>query len=104
MLLGKDLIESKIASQSFSSPDAIADEIGKALNLRVTLIAQNGTVIGDSDLSVDGLKQVENHGDRPEVQDAIKKGIGVSKRYSYTIKKYMLYMAVPFGKKENAAR
>jgi len=102
LILGKDLVESKIAGQSFSSPDAIADKMGKKLDLRVTIISYDGKVIGDSDLTLDEIRKVENHGDRPEVQGAIKNGLGVSKRYSYTIKKYMLYAAVPFGEKESA--
>ncbi len=102
LVLGKDLVEAKIAIQNFSSPDTIADEMGKALDLRVTIIANDGQVIGDSDLNADEIRKVENHSDRPEVQDALKNGFGVSRRYSYTIKKYMLYMAVPFGTKEKA--
>lgn len=38
---------------------------------------------------------MENHRNRPEVKDAISKGIGQSKRYSDTIRKDMLYVAVP---------
>jgi len=97
LLLGKDFVENKIVGQEFSSPDAIADDIGKALGLRVTIISYDGTVVGDSDLSSDQLAKVANHRDRPEVQDAIQKDFGVSKHYSYTTKQYMIYMAVPFG-------
>jgi two-component system, OmpR family, phosphate regulon sensor histidine kinase PhoR len=38
---------------------------------------------------------MENHSNRPEVKDAISKGIGQSTRYSNTINKDMVYVAVP---------
>jgi two-component system, OmpR family, phosphate regulon sensor histidine kinase PhoR len=38
---------------------------------------------------------MENHSNRPEVKDAISKGIGQSTRYSSTINKDMVYVAVP---------
>ncbi|MCM8789779.1 MAG: cell wall metabolism sensor histidine kinase WalK, partial [Candidatus Omnitrophica bacterium] len=83
-------------------PDALADRIGRQQELRVTIIDKSGKVIGDSDLDAFEITRVENHIDRPEIQDAIIKGLGISKRYSYTIKKYLLYMAVPFGEDNSA--
>lgn len=101
LLSGRDFIESQISAQGMLfDADTIADNIGKQQELRVTIIARDGTVIGDTDLSVPEIKKVENHLDRPEIQEAISKGFGISKRYSYTIKKYLLYMALPFGKEK----
>ncbi len=71
--------------------------IGQALNLRATIIALDGKVLGDSDLNADRLLTVENHADRPEIKEALSGGIGQSRRFSYTVKKEMLYLAVPFG-------
>src|SRR3989338_1802151 len=103
LLSGRDFIESQISSQSMlSDTDALADKIGKQQNLSVTIIARDGTVIGDSDLSMPEIKKVENNIDRQEIQEAISKGFGISKRYSNTINKYLLYMAFPFGKEKQA--
>jgi two-component system phosphate regulon sensor histidine kinase PhoR len=103
LLSGRDLIESQIGSQGMlSDADALADKIGKQQELRVTIIDRNGVVLGDSDLNTSQIAEVENHLDRPEIQQAISKGLGISKRYSYTIKKYLIYMAVPFGKEKTA--
>ena len=80
--------------------DAVADKIGSDLDLRVTIIGLDGTVFGDSDFEGDKLQKVENHLYRPEVQQALKTGIGESKRFSTTIKKDLLYIASVFTKND----
>ncbi len=104
ILIGRDLVESYLGNKNiFFDADALADKIGKQLELRVTIIDKDGVVLGDSDLSASQIAKVENHLDRPEIQQAISKGMGISKRYSYTIKKYSLYIAVPFSKEKSVA-
>jgi hypothetical protein len=66
--------------------------------VRATIIDPEGVVIGDSDVGKEGLSKLENHITRAEVQDAIKKGFGQSKRFSTSIRRHMLYMAMPLGK------
>ena len=78
--------------------DKIADKIGKNLELRVTIINLNGTVLGDSELDGDELIGVENHLYRPEVQQALRSKTGESRRFSTTVKKDMLYIATVYGK------
>ena len=80
--------------------DGIADKVGQDLDLRVTIIGLDGTVYGDSELEGEALRKVENHLYRPEVQQAIKSGIGESRRFSTTIKEDFLYMASVFNKKD----
>lgn len=103
ILLGRDFIESQLKDQDqVSQIDALADRIGKQLGLRVTIISTDGTVLGDSDLDIEEIAKVENQLDRPEIQEAINKGIGLSKRYSYTLKRPLLHMAVQYGKDNRA--
>jgi two-component system phosphate regulon sensor histidine kinase PhoR len=64
------------------------------MNARITLIAADGRVVGDSDLDGQALADVENHLQRPEVQDAAARGVGTSTRYSTTVRIDMLYTAV----------
>jgi len=99
LILAKDFIETYADTNLalINKADDFADRIGEELGLRVTIITPNGTVIGDTELDKKGLESVENHSDRPEIQEALKNSFGTSKRYSYTLKKYMLYMAVPLG-------
>lgn len=62
-------------------------------NLRLTLIAEDGTVLFESDLPVSELQSVDNHLMRPEVQEALKHGIGSESRFNDTMKLDMLYFA-----------
>jgi two-component system, OmpR family, phosphate regulon sensor histidine kinase PhoR len=75
--------------------DAEADALGALINARVTFVGPDGTVYGDSQLSADELKTLENHAGRPEIQQARQSGFGVARRYSTTLSTEMLYVAVP---------
>jgi two-component system phosphate regulon sensor histidine kinase PhoR len=75
--------------------DAEADALSRVLSARVTFVASDGTVIGDSELDGEALQTIENHGDRPEIRQALQTGLGVARRYSTTITADMLYVAVP---------
>ncbi len=98
LTLGRDLVESHLKDrEGLADADGLADDMGKVLGLRVTIIARDGKVLGDSELNAERLRTVENHADRPEVLAALKQGFGESRRFSYTIKKYLLYAAIPFG-------
>jgi len=73
-------------------------EIAKQLNLRVTLIDQAGRVISDSQADA---KQMENHFDRPEIQQAKAVGRGKASRFSVTLQESMLYVALPIKEKDD---
>jgi two-component system, OmpR family, phosphate regulon sensor histidine kinase PhoR len=73
--------------------DDVVDELAEMLNVRVTLIAMDGRVLGDSELDGIALESVENHADRPEVLEAKRVGIGKSVRQSATVQKNFMYVA-----------
>ena len=75
-----------------SDADQMAKKLGRQTSARVTLIATDGTVLGDSE---EDPAKMENHYDRPEIQDAYAGKIGESARYSTTLKEGMTYVAVP---------
>ena len=75
--------------------DAEADALAPLVSARVTFVARDGTVVGDSDLDGEALSAVENHGARPEIVQAAQQGVGVARRYSTTLSADMLYAAVP---------
>ncbi|NJD90267.1 MAG: HAMP domain-containing protein [Geobacter sp.] len=79
------------------SAPLLAMEAGRSSAARVTIIDHQGRVIGDSEIPVDKLAEVENHLDRPEVRQALATGRGESIRYSATIRTDMLYVAVPLA-------
>lgn len=57
---------------------------------RITIIAPDGTVLGDSGAD---LASLENHAARPEVKNALKFGKGTSIRHSDTLGIDMMYVA-----------
>ena len=71
----------------------LATEYSDASSLRVTLIAANGTVIGESYLPNKPLSQMDNHIERPEVLAAQEFGEGFATRYSNTLKTEFIYFA-----------
>lgn len=60
-------------------------------NMRLTLIDEDGTVTFDSRANI---SKMENHGDRPEVLEAVLNGEGKSIRHSETFSKNTFYFAV----------
>ncbi len=66
--------------------------LGEKTGVRITVLDQDGRALGDSKKSP---RQWENYSDKPEVKEAIQNRIGENKRYSGTIQKQMLYVAVP---------
>lgn len=75
--------------------DPFCDRIGSIIGHRLTVIDKSGLVLGDSDTSAISM---ENHGDRPEVVAALKGDTGLSSRFSHTLNKEMLYVALPVVK------
>jgi len=96
------LAEARLASDAIAEPlaqgapietlDEIAHRWGRLLEARVTLIAADGMVLGDSH---EDRTRMENHLQRPEVQQALAEGWGLSTRFSDTLGYEMMYMAVP---------
>ncbi|MBF0371311.1 MAG: HAMP domain-containing protein [Magnetococcales bacterium] len=90
------LLKESGAPATIKALDPLADRLGQATSARITLIAADGTVLGDSQLDQEEIQHVENHGYRPEVVMAQRLGQGRSKRYSSTLDTHMLYVAVPY--------
>ncbi|HIJ88510.1 MAG TPA: HAMP domain-containing protein [Desulfuromonadales bacterium] len=86
-----------VSDKQVSPPQQLAEAIGAVITARVTFIALNGTVVGDSDVGRAQLAQMENHLQRPEVQEALKNGSGSALRYSDTLHTDMLYSAIRYG-------
>ena len=76
------------------SLDALAKKLGEEVEARFTIIARDGTVLGDSE---EDPAIMENHASRPEVIDALSTGRGESTRYSTTLGQRMMYVAVPIS-------
>jgi len=83
-----------LGPDELSNLDALAKKLGAEIETRVTIIALNGTVLGDSE---EDPSAMENHANRPEIVDALATGVGESTRYSTTLGQKMMYVAVPIS-------
>ena len=81
-------------TQFFESVNIDVDEIDLSTDiseLRVTWIDSDGTVLYDNDASATDLN---NHSDRPEIQEAFETGVGESVRRSDTMNENTFYYAI----------
>jgi two-component system phosphate regulon sensor histidine kinase PhoR len=74
---------------------AIADSLAARTVCRVTLIAADGRVLGDSGVPSTRLESVENHAGRPEVRAALTGHVGRDLRRSGTLGIELMYVARP---------
>ena len=77
--------------------DALCKEIGVISATRITVILPSGRVIGDSN---EDPAVMDNHASRPEIVTALEDGVGQSIRYSLTLQKRMMYVAIPLKSKQ----
>jgi two-component system phosphate regulon sensor histidine kinase PhoR len=95
-LLGQARLSAALLAHSgpLNDPDAEADEIGRRIGTRVTFIADDGRVLGDSEVDATALATLENHAAREEVIKARESGEGLAVRRSHTTSIETLYAAV----------
>lgn len=74
--------------------DSLADAAGAALTHRVTLVAPDGRVVGDSEFDEPALGRLENHATRPEVAAALQADSGTALRTSPSAGDEEIYAAV----------
>ncbi len=72
--------------------DRQCKEFGRLAQTRATWILPDGRVVGDSDQDP---AKMENHGSRPEIAEALAGRTGRSVRFSDTIGRTLMYLAIP---------
>jgi diguanylate cyclase (GGDEF)-like protein len=77
-----------------SSLDTLANKVARSGNARITYINKNGTVLGDSWLSLEQVLNSDNHKNRREIITALEKGVGVATRLSKILQAEMIYVAM----------
>ena len=88
-----------ILQQSFADMDTqsqneiqqMVQQIGDRIATRVTLLTRDGVVMADSEF---GFDEMDNHLSRPEIISATQSRVGESSRFSTTLQKPMLYVAL----------
>jgi two-component system, OmpR family, phosphate regulon sensor histidine kinase PhoR len=95
------LIKDRFANAEFlanaASVDSLSKYLGQESLSRITIILPSGVVIGDTD---EDPAKMENHLNRPEIQQALVGQMGTSERYSHTRHEMMLYSALPINSGE----
>ncbi len=91
LTLAKVMAQSLPESEDLSVLDKFCDSFGTVAGARITLMDKDGKVVGESDTDTAGVGSKLN---RPEVQEALRKGEGSSIRFSKTLRIDMLYTAV----------
>jgi two-component system, OmpR family, phosphate regulon sensor histidine kinase PhoR len=89
LALGRDIYDARPAE----NPDAVARRIAAAVGHRVTIIAPDGTVVGESGVPPEMVAHLENHAHRPEVRAARATGTGTAVRQSVSVAEDLLYAA-----------
>jgi len=88
-------IEYFISPLNEMSVDSICKAIGEQSFTRITVILPSGRVVGDSEKAPENM---DNHADRFEVAEALNGNLGISIRYSRTLRQDMMYVAIPLEK------
>jgi two-component system phosphate regulon sensor histidine kinase PhoR len=93
--LMKDLVLPLTPRPSADEMNTLAHRLGSEMRCRVTIVRADGVVLGDSERTNGEVRRMDNHGNRPEIQAALRAGGGESTRHSATLNENMLYVAVP---------
>jgi two-component system phosphate regulon sensor histidine kinase PhoR len=86
-----DILQNDIQAGNQHAIQQKVATLANKLDLRITVIDEQGTVLGDSEKDP---AVMANHADRPEVIEAMKDGFGQSTRLSDTLDYDMKYVAV----------
>jgi two-component system phosphate regulon sensor histidine kinase PhoR len=95
-------LESAPASRRSEVADSLAAALARGAEVRLTVMLADGRVISDS--HHEQPSAMENHADRPEMRRALEGEVGTSRRRSRTLRRDLLYVAVPvFGRVDAGA-
>ncbi len=87
-----EILAPKLQDRDIKDIDSLCDRLSARTAYRITALAPDGTVLGDSESDP---VRMENHANRPEVKMAMAGLTGDSVRYSFTVNRNMVYLAVP---------
>ncbi len=91
-ILIKNQIPTLIVNGNYKDIDLLCKQLGEETDTRITIILPSGKVIGDS---YEDPEAMDNHAHRTEIVSALAGDIGISTRYSYTLHKNLMYVAIP---------
>ncbi len=90
--LVEDILREDFQSENIYRLQSSVRGLAEKVDARITIICTDGVVLADSEKDA---HLMDNHWNRPEVQAALKGETGQSIHYSGTLKRKMMYLAVP---------
>jgi two-component system phosphate regulon sensor histidine kinase PhoR len=90
-VVGRSLASDLNANPSIATIDPLVKAYSEDINARITIIAPDGSVLGDSNADPAAMN---NHLNRPEIAEAVADGAGTVERKSGTVDATYLYVAV----------
>jgi two-component system phosphate regulon sensor histidine kinase PhoR len=104
-LVSASYILSQVLSEDIQTDNiehikAVLSKVSSELNVRITLIDRQGTVLGETSYDP---SLMENHLKRPEIQKALKGNVGKEIRFSSTMKLDFMYIAQPIYRDDHIA-
>ncbi len=75
-----------------SQIEALCTALGLRSGTRITVVDPEGRVLADSS---EQPERMENHAGRPEIREALSGRVGSAVRYSSTLQRHMMYVAIP---------
>jgi len=95
-LIGHAVEQAQLAPSEPKTWQKAAKTLSRLCAARVTLLRTDGMPLADSEVEDDGLAGLANHLGRPEIEQAQQHGYGRSTRQSETLRRRMMYVAMPF--------
>lgn len=92
LVLAEEPVRGFLAARDLAGLDRFCKEIGRRTATRLTVVAPDGSVLADSN---ENPAVMDNHLDRPEIRDALRRGNGEAHRWSHTLRQDSLYLAHP---------
>jgi len=100
-LTAKVAVEPLMAHGRTPAMDSLVGAMGREGRVRFTVIDSRGVALADSEQDPSAM---ENHSLRPEVATALRGSVGTSWRLSTTVRRWMIYVAVPVASNGGVVR
>lgn len=91
-VLVSEMVRSHLSGAPGGALNDLVKKLGGEIATRITVVLPSGRVVGDS---AEDVSRMDDHSGRPEVKDAFAGRTGISERYSFTLNKRLLYVAIP---------
>jgi two-component system phosphate regulon sensor histidine kinase PhoR len=92
-----DTVRVAVSANDAPQMQALVTQLGEKSSSRVTVILPSGKVVADSQESPE---RMDNHANRPEIIQAMAGDVGHAVRFSQTLQRDLMYVAVPINESE----